>query len=95
MTIVGRNNTQNNRINKTLYSILQQNYTNYHIVYVDDASTDDSLPIAQSILANKINSNQAVLVSNKIRKYATYNLLNAAYRYCKHEDIQVRMDADD
>lgn len=95
MTIVGRNNTQNNRINKTLHSILQQNYTNYHIVYIDDASTDNSLQVAQSILQTKINSNQAILVSNKIRKYATYNLLNAAYRYCKPQDIQVRMDADD
>ncbi len=37
-------------IEKCLNSILNQTYTNYEIIFVDDCSTDDSVKIAKSLL---------------------------------------------
>ena len=34
------NNNANNRIINNINSILQQQYSNYHIVFIDDASDD-------------------------------------------------------
>jgi|JI10StandDraft_1071094.scaffolds.fasta_scaffold664259_1 glycosyltransferase involved in cell wall biosynthesis len=42
-TIFGRNNTENYRYIKNLKSVLMQNYSNYHIVFMDDVSDDDTL----------------------------------------------------
>ena len=39
----GRNNNANFRIEYNLNSIFSQNYSNYFLVVVDDASTDGSL----------------------------------------------------
>lgn len=36
-----------------------------------------------------------VFVKNKVRNYATYNIINAAYTYCKEDQIQVMIDGDD
>ncbi len=36
------NNAKNNLYKKNLNSILQQEYMNYHVVYLDDKSDDDS-----------------------------------------------------
>jgi hypothetical protein len=36
------NNAQSGLIYRNIDSILQQNYTNYHIAYTDDASTDST-----------------------------------------------------
>lgn len=33
-------------------SILMQNYTNYHIVFMDDFSTDDTIAAVKHYLAN-------------------------------------------
>jgi glycosyltransferase involved in cell wall biosynthesis len=35
-------NARRGLIYRNLNSILQQNYTNYHVVYTDDASTDNT-----------------------------------------------------
>jgi glycosyltransferase involved in cell wall biosynthesis len=43
VTVLNHNNIQNNRYRKLLFSILQQKYDNYHIVFIDDSSDDNSL----------------------------------------------------
>ena len=34
-------------------------------------------------------------IKNLHRNYATYNILNAAFNYCKEDEIQMLMDGDD
>ncbi len=46
----GINNNQNNRIEYHLNSIFSQNYTNYLLVLIDDASTDGSQEIYRRYL---------------------------------------------
>lgn len=43
VTVMSRNNMENNRYTKVMDSILQQEYENYHIVFIDDVSTDGTL----------------------------------------------------
>lgn len=45
-TIFGRNNTESNRYIKNLKSIIMQNYSNYHIVFMDDVSDDKTLELS-------------------------------------------------
>lgn len=40
VTMLSHNNIQNNRYLKVIRSILQQEYDNYHIVFIDDLSDD-------------------------------------------------------
>jgi len=46
----GRNNNANFRIEANLNSIFDQNYTNYTVVIVDDASDDGSQQIFRNYL---------------------------------------------
>ena len=43
VTVLSHNNIENNRYVKVMQSILQQEYENYHIVFIDDMSTDQTL----------------------------------------------------
>lgn len=43
LTILSHNNIQNRRFAKAIESIVQQKYLNYHIVFIDDCSTDQNL----------------------------------------------------
>lgn len=43
LTVLSHNNIQNNRYLKAIESIVHQKYKNYHIVFIDDASSDENL----------------------------------------------------
>ena len=47
VVILSRNNMRNNRYQKVMYSLYLQNYRNYRIFFIDDASTDDTLIYAK------------------------------------------------
>lgn len=96
LTVFGRNNTDNGRVEKNLASIVQQNYSNYHIVFMDDQSDDNTLEVAKKYF-NKINfpKDRLKFVENKKRKFALYNIINSAYNLCDEDDVQIRMDGDD
>ncbi len=96
MTVIGRNNVQNNRYEKLVLTLLQQEYQNYHMVFVDDASTDGTL-VRTKELMEKLGfpRERVVYVQNKERMFATYNIINAAFNFCKDEDVQMLVDGDD
>jgi glycosyltransferase involved in cell wall biosynthesis len=83
LTIFGRNNTQNDRYIKNLKSVLIQNYTNYHIVLLDDVSDDGTLEkSADYLLSNGFPKDRLKVVRNKKRNFATYNIINSAHTFC-------------
>lgn len=73
-----------------LNSILKQTYSNFELIIVNDASTDDSLSILKTF-ANK--DARIRLFTNTTNQGISYSL-NRALRYAK-ADFIARMDADD
>lgn len=46
------NNADNNRYRMNIQSILQQNYTNFHVVFIDDMSDDNTGELLKGYLAS-------------------------------------------
>jgi glycosyltransferase involved in cell wall biosynthesis len=70
-------------------SIMTQKYDNFHVVFVDDASTDgafDRLPKGDP---------RVTIVRNAERKTALENLHDAIINHCQPNDIAVLVDGDD
>ena len=42
VVVLSNNNIQNDRYKKVMDTISMQHYTNYHIVFIDDASQDNT-----------------------------------------------------
>lgn len=92
------NNTEKNRHINNINSILKQEYKNYHIVFIDDASTDGTGEQIEKFLAvsqTKIPPERFTVVKNKEQKRAMFNLRMAAKQYCKPEEIFLIVDGDD
>lgn len=72
------NNAQNGLIYRNIDSILQQNYTNYHVVYTDDNSPDDTGAKVKQYLQNKNVSEDKIKVKlNKKKVGMMENIYNA------------------
>lgn len=75
-------------LDKTLQSILNQNYKNYEVVFLDNNSTDSSAKIYK-----KIKDKRFKYYKTK-RKIKLYNARNVALRKCKGDFIAF-IDTDD
>ena len=96
ITVMSYNNNENKRNIKALQSILQQEYDNYHIVFVDDDSNDYNSEISIQYLQDRgYDMSKATFVQNARRNYVTYNIVNGAFNYCGAGQIQVLLDGDD
>lgn len=59
-----------------------QKYQNYHIVFFDDFSDDGTLEMSMEFARSRGMLSKVVFVKNLERKYATYNIVNAAFNFC-------------
>jgi glycosyltransferase involved in cell wall biosynthesis len=87
------NNSQWYRWN--LDSIRNQDYDNYHVLYIDDCSSDGTGALVQEYLDEHDMHERVHLVRNKERKGAMYNQYHGIHSYCKDSDIVVICDGDD
>lgn len=94
---MSHNNIGNNRYKKVMLSVAQQNYSNYHIVFIDDNSDDGNTELTLKYVKEslKFPEEKITFVQNFERKFATYNIVNAAATYCADGDIQLLLDGDD
>lgn len=76
-------------LDKCVRSLLQQDYQNFEVIFIDDASTDANRDF---VPPDKLN---ARLIRNTKRKGAAFNLHHAITEYCSAEDIVVCLDGDD
>ena len=81
-----------NWVDKNLRSALEQEYENYDVVYVDDASTDNTLIKAQEIISSS--KKECKLVSNKKNVRALKNLYDHITT-AKEGTIIITLDGDD
>ena len=82
---------------KYLDSLARQNYSNYRVVYVDDASDDGSVERLQELIFLEYPElkDKLTIVRNTHRLYSLYNRHQAITDYCHPADIILDLDADD
>ncbi len=79
---------------RNLNSIFSQDYQNYHVIYIDDLSTDSTfLNVSEYVKKNQLEE-KVTLIHNKVNQKALYNLYRAIHG-CKNEQIVVLLDGDD
>ena len=79
-----------------LYTILQQQYTNYRVIIIDDASDDKTAEsIEYEMTINPIIRQRVTLIKNSKRQYHMANFYKAIYGHCKKGEILLTIDGDD
>lgn len=80
-------------IEYNLASILNQTYSNYEVLYIDDASTDSTYEKVTSVVGNLPNW---TVVRNQINKGAVVNYFIESNAYLdNNDDIVIHLDGDD
>ncbi len=80
-----------------IQTILMQNYRNYRIVVIDDASTDGTGQQLRDYLEgqSKLEGAKVAVVANKQREGSARNIRKAAVEHCQPEEIVAVVDGDD
>lgn len=77
-----------------LDSVIGQQYHNYHLIYIDDCSTDDTYDCVKKYIADHACDDRFIVLHNEERRKALANLYYAIHT-CKSTDIIVILDGDD
>lgn len=92
LVIVGFNNGAS--VEKTLASVFSQNYENYRVIYIDDASDNGSFDLARDFVYGSDRLSQVTLVHNEERLGIMANIFRAV-QTCQHEEIVVILQGED
>lgn len=84
------NYNNSNIISKTIHSVLNQSYTNWELIIIDDKSTDNSIKVINNLIKN---NTKIKFYKNKMN-YGTYYSLNECLKNAKG-DYFVKIDSDD
>ncbi len=79
---------------KNIASVLDQNYTNYRVIYIDDCSPDDTYAKVSALIAESPFASRFSVTRNESNQGALANLYRAIHS-CKDEEIVVVLDGDD
>ena len=77
-----------------LDSVFEQQYKNYHVIYVDDCSDDNTGLFVEDYVHQKEMQDKFIIYCNAERRKALANLYYAIHT-CKSTDIIVILDGDD
>lgn len=77
-----------------LDSVFDQKYTNYRVIYVDDASDDGTAELVEKYIAERGQQHRCTLIKNKNRVRALANIYNAVHM-CDDDEIVFNFDGDD
>ncbi len=94
IVVVAASYNNKNYYQKHLDSIFMQQYENYHVIYVDDCSTDGTYDLVKMYLNMRGWSENVTLIRNETRRGALANQYYATHM-CASTDIIVILDADD
>lgn len=79
---------------RNLGSVFAQQYSNYHVIYIDDCSPDGTAQLVNAFIKNQNQTNRCTLIKNESRKGTLYNLYHAIHQ-CDDQDIIIDLDGDD
>ena len=90
--IPSRNNSE--WVDRTLGSVLSQTVGNWHAIYLNDASTDDTKEKVEQFIRKHNAHDKITLINNETRQGALANIVKAVY-LCNNWDVIVTLDGDD
>jgi glycosyltransferase involved in cell wall biosynthesis len=79
---------------RNLQALMEQWYTNWHAIYINDASTDDTQKKVEGFIRTHHLEDKIRLINNETRQGAMANIYNAIYM-CDDWDVIVIYDGDD
>ena len=79
---------------QNLDATVNQNYKNYRIICIDDASPDNTGTLIENYIKEKKLEHKVTLIQNKTRQYALANWYQAIHS-CQDHEIIVMVDGDD
>ena len=79
---------------RNLRSVFEQKYGNYRVVYIDDASTDDTLKKVTQFVKDAGQEGRFQLIHNETNRGPTENYYRAVHS-CRDDEIAVIYDGDD
>jgi glycosyltransferase involved in cell wall biosynthesis len=94
MVVIIPSYNNRNWVRENLMSVFTQEYSNYRVIYVDDASTDGTADLVESMIKNRDQTSRSTLIRNSVRKGGLCNLYETIAR-CEDTEIIVILDGDD
>lgn len=79
---------------QNLDSIFSQNYQNYRVIYIDDASPDGTGELVRQYIREKRQEKRVNLIVNKERLTGLENIYRAVW-LCDKNEIAIEVDGDD
>jgi glycosyltransferase involved in cell wall biosynthesis len=79
---------------ENLRSVFEQNYDNYRVIYIDDASTDGMDLKVKNFIAESKKQNRVQFLRNEKNLGAMANLFHIIHS-CKNDEIVIILDGDD
>ncbi|BDC34105.1 hypothetical protein Noda2021_00630 [Candidatus Dependentiae bacterium Noda2021] len=79
---------------KNLLSLFVQNYRNWHLIYIDDCSTDGTAQLVEDFVKEHAMDHYVTIVKNKERRGHLANQYDAIHA-CNKDEIIVILDGDD
>jgi glycosyltransferase involved in cell wall biosynthesis len=96
LLVPGYNNNDKFRLENSLNSIFSQNYTNYFVVILDDASIDKSNEVYSNYLNfYDINPHRYVYIKNQKRLTPLESIYYSGHNICSEDSILMIVDGDD
>lgn len=94
------NNVQDERYQRNIDSLLTQDYSNYRVLVIDDASSDETGEILRGYLSGnpvyqEMLDKRVTIQVNKKRMMSLPNQLDAVKNFCKPEELFMILDGDD
>ncbi len=79
---------------KNILSMITQHYKNFHIIYIDDASTDGTATLVEGLIQEHNMQEHITLIKNATRQGIMANRYKAVH-LCENTDICLALDGDD
>lgn len=80
---------------RNLTRALHQDYSHYHIYYINDASTDGTLQAVQDLVAKEGAEDLISIIDNPTRRGALANIYHTIHNMIPDDEIVVLLDGDD
>jgi glycosyltransferase involved in cell wall biosynthesis len=79
---------------RNLSSVVDQDYHNFRVIYVDDCSSDGTGELVEQFIADHNSGSLIHLIRNPVRVGALQNLFNTIHS-CDDDEIVILLDGDD